>query len=102
MKSTTIRSLHIDEKLRSAVEEVLNEGETLSNFVVQSIRESIERRQSEKAFVARGLRARDEARKTGDYISATTVLANLEKKLLKAKAAAKRKTSAAAKTKSRK
>ena len=102
MKTATIPSLRVNEELRNSAESVLEEGETLSGVVVQSIRESIERRQSQQAFVARGLSARDEARKTGDYISAATVLANLERRLLKAKAAAKQKTGAAAKTKSRK
>lgn len=82
MKTATIPSLRVDEELRTAAENVLEEGETLSGFVVQSIRESIERRQAQHEFVARGLRARKTARKTGEYVSANSVVGRLEKMLL--------------------
>jgi len=88
MKTSTIPSLRVDEELRNAAENVLQEGETLSSFVVQSIRESIERRQAQHEFVARGLRARKTARKTGEYVSANSVVDRLEK-MLRAKASAK-------------
>jgi predicted transcriptional regulator len=81
MKTATIPSLRVDEELRNAAENVLEEGETLSGFVVQSIRESIERRQVQHEFVARGLRARKTARKTGEYVSADSVVGRLEKML---------------------
>ena len=32
-------------------------------------------------FIARGLRSRDEARRTGDYVDADVVLDNLQRKL---------------------
>ena len=89
MKTSTIPSLRVDEELRSAAESVLQEGETLSSFVVQSIRESIERRQAQHEFVARGLRARKTARKTGEYASANSVINRLEKMLLQAKTGTK-------------
>ncbi len=99
MKTATIPSLRVNEELRNAAENVLEEGETLSGFVVQSIRDSVDRRRAQQEFIARGLLVRDEVRKTGDYVSAKTVFANLEKKLLKAEAQAQKKASVAAKTK---
>jgi predicted transcriptional regulator len=89
MKTATIPSLRVDEELRNAAESVLQEGETLSGFVVQSIRESIERRQTQHEFVARGLQARKTARKAGEYVSTNSVVDRLEKMLLRAKTSAK-------------
>jgi predicted transcriptional regulator len=60
---------------------MLGEGETLSEFVEASIREKVERRRFQEEFIARGLRSRDEARQTGDYVDADVVLANLQRKL---------------------
>jgi len=89
MKTATIPSLRVDPKLRDAAEEVLQKGETLSSFVEQSIREGIERRQARREFVSRGLRAREEARRSGEYVSAQTVIRRLEKTLTRARRAAK-------------
>jgi hypothetical protein len=47
-------------------ESVLQDGETLSSFVEQSIREGIERRRLQSEFIARGIASRDEARRTGN------------------------------------
>jgi len=81
MKTATFPSLRVTPELRRAAEQILQEGETLSSFVEQSIRESIERRQIRQEFIARGLRSRDDARQTGKYVSADTVVGRLEKML---------------------
>jgi predicted transcriptional regulator len=90
MKTATFPSVRVDPELRQAAEQVLQEGESLSSFVEQSIRESIERRQAQREFIARGLRSRDEARRTGRYVKADTVIARLEKMLARAKVSAQR------------
>jgi hypothetical protein len=54
--------LRVTPELRQAVEQILQEGETLSSFDEQSIRESIGRRQIQQKFVAHGLQSRDDAR----------------------------------------
>jgi predicted transcriptional regulator len=89
MKTATIPSLRVDPALREAAEAVLNEGESLSSFVEQSIRESIDRRQAQREFVARGLASRAEARRNGRYVSSDVVLGRLEKMLARAKGAPK-------------
>lgn len=81
MKTATFPSLRVTPELRQAAERILQEGETLSSFVEQSIRESIGRRQIQQEFIARGLRSRDEARQTGNYVSADAVIGRLEKML---------------------
>jgi predicted transcriptional regulator len=69
MKSASIPSLRVDPELRHAAESVLLQGETLSSFVEQSIRASIERRRLHGEFIARGLASRDEAKQSGQYYS---------------------------------
>jgi hypothetical protein len=97
MKTATIPSLRVDPSLREAAEKVLQDGETLSGFVEQSIRAQIAQRQAQQEFVARGLIARDAAKQSGVYVPAKTVMAGLEKMLARAqaKATAKRKPRAA-------
>lgn len=70
---------------------MLGEGETLTEFVEKSIRTMVERRRLNEEFIARGLRSRDEARLTGDYVEADTVLDNLQRKLDAARAQAAKK-----------
>lgn len=81
MKTTTIPSIRVEPDFRAEVEAVLAEGETLSQFVEASVRASVERRRMQAEFIARGLRSRDEARRTGDYVDADEVLGNLQRKL---------------------
>jgi len=89
MKTATFPSLRVDPELRQAAEEILEDGESLSSFVEQSIRQGIERRQAQREFIARGLRSRDEARRTGKYVDSEAVVARLEKMLAGAKASRK-------------
>jgi len=81
MKTTTIPSIRVEPDFRAEVEAVLADGETLSQFVEASVRASVERRRVQAQFVARGLRSRDEARRTGDYVEADVVIDNLQRKL---------------------
>lgn len=86
MKTATIPSVRVEPEFRAEVESVLTEGESLSEFVEASVRASVERRRVQAEFVARGLRSRDEARRTGDYVDADLVVARLERKLDAARA----------------
>lgn len=86
MKTATIPSLRVDPDLRQAAESVLQEGETLSSFVEQSLRLNIDHRRMQQAFIARGLAARDEALRTGEYYPADQVLRELDEMHVKAKA----------------
>ncbi|MEO6968386.1 MAG: YlcI/YnfO family protein [Rhodanobacteraceae bacterium] len=87
MKSASIPSLRVEPELRQAAEGVLRDGETLSSFVEQSLRDQITRRQAEREFLSRGLAARKNARRTGVYFEAAAVHAELRDMLAKAKAA---------------
>ena len=90
MKTATLPSLRVEPALREAAESVLQEGETLSAFVEQSVRAMVQQRQQQEAFIARGLRARDDARRSGRYTPAEEVLRGLESKLAKARKGGKR------------
>lgn len=85
MKTATIPSLRVDPELRKAAESVLQDGESLSSFVEQSLRANIERRRTQQAFIARGLASRDEARRTGEYFDAEEVVQELGQMLAHAK-----------------
>lgn len=89
-KTSTIPPLRVNEKVRAAAEAALAEGETLSGFVLEAIQFNIQRRTMQQEFVARGLAARDEARRTGKYVSAEEVLAGLDKTLARSRKAAAR------------
>ena len=86
MKTATIPSVRVEPEFRAEVESVLAEGESLSEFVEASVRASVERRRVQAEFIARGLRSRDEARRTGDYVDADDVVAGLQRKLDAARA----------------
>ena len=86
MKTATLPALRVHPEVRDAVENLLEKGETLSSFVEQAVLERIERRRYQSEFIARGLMARDKARKTDHYISVEEVLAGLGQMLQVAKA----------------
>ncbi|MGH8272962.1 MAG: YlcI/YnfO family protein [Terriglobia bacterium] len=77
MKSATIPPLRVTPELRRDVENVLNEGETLSGFAEESLRRLIERRKFQREFLARGLAARDQAKSTKRYASKDEVMGSL-------------------------
>jgi hypothetical protein len=81
MKTATIPTVRVEPEFRAEVESVLAEGESLSEFVEASVRAGVERRRLQAEFVARGLRSRDEAKRTGDYVDADVVVARLQHKL---------------------
>ena len=86
MKTATIPSVRVEPELRAEVESLLGEGETLSEFVEASVRASVQRRRVQAEFIARGLRSRDEARRTGEYVDADVVIDQLQHKLDAARA----------------
>lgn len=87
MKTASMPSLRVDPALREAAESVLHEGESLSSFMEQSLRDEVTRRQLQREFLARGLASRDKARRTGEYFEADTVHAELRGMLAKARKA---------------
>jgi hypothetical protein len=81
MKIATIPSIRVQPAFRAEVEAVLAKGETLSQFVETALRAGVQRRRIDAEFVQRGLRARDQAQRSNDYVDAATVLDSLQRKL---------------------
>jgi predicted transcriptional regulator len=78
MKSATIPPLRVTPELRHAAESVLRDDETLSSFVENSLVKQIKFRKMQQEFIARGLTARDDAKKSGRYVSKEESLAALD------------------------
>ena len=78
MKSATLPPLRVAPELRQAAEAVLYEGESLSGLMEKSLRDEVNRRRMQAEFIARGLAARDESKRTGVYYSKEESLAALD------------------------
>ncbi|WP_338848586.1 YlcI/YnfO family protein [Massilia sp. W12] len=78
MKTAAMPSLRVEPELRNAVENVLQEGETLSLFMENALRNALAARQAQQAFLARGIAAAQEARASDEYYSADQVLEELD------------------------
>ncbi len=86
IKTASLPSLRVEPEFRDKAESVLREGETLSSFIEASVRKQVEIRKSQAEFIARGLAAREDAKRTGIYYTADEVLGEL-KAMLDAKLA---------------
>ena len=86
MKTATFPSLRVTPELRLAAESVLQEGESLSSFVAQSIRTCVERRRLQQEFIARGLASREEAKRSGEYFSVDDIRDDMDRLLRAAEA----------------
>ncbi|MBC7941941.1 MAG: prevent-host-death protein [Chitinophagaceae bacterium] len=85
MKTATLPSLRVEPELREAAEQVLEQGESLSGFIEASVRETIERRRTRAEFIARGLASREEAQRSGVYVTSEAVIAELGGMLARAR-----------------
>ena len=90
MKTASMPSLRVDPELRHDAESVLRDGETLSSFMEQELRSSIQSRRVQKEFIARGLTSLDEAKRTGEYFAAEDVLGEMEDMLSQAQTKARK------------
>ncbi|PJI45409.1 MAG: prevent-host-death protein [Rhizobium sp.] len=78
MKTATLPSLRVDPELRAAAESVLEEGESLSAFVENSVKAQIHFRKTQAEFIARGLASLAESERTGIYFTSEEVLSELK------------------------
>ena len=90
MKTASMPSLRVNPELRQDAESVLRDGETLSSFMEQALRSSIQSRRVQKEFIARGLTSRDEAKRTGEYFAAEDVLVEMQEMLSQAQTKARK------------
>ena len=81
MKSAVIPEVRVDAQLRSDLQSVLNEGETLWEFVAISLKYAVEYRLVQTRFHARGQQAWEEFERSGKALSADVVLARMNEKI---------------------
>jgi hypothetical protein len=94
MKTATLPAVRVEAALREEVEGLLREGESLSEFVEQSVRAAVQRRIHQDEFIARGLASLEAAHRSNRYIDAEVVIEGLQRKLDVAKGKAKIKAKA--------
>lgn len=85
MKTATLPSIRVAPEFRATVESVLNETETLSEFVENAVRETVLRRRNQAEFLTRGIRSLEAARQTDDYVDADALVEQLHARLASAK-----------------
>ncbi len=88
MKSKTLPPLRVDPKLRKSIELVLEEGESLSAFMLEAITRQAEVRREQREFVAKALKRSKEAARSGEYVREDVVYKRLERVLDDAKRSA--------------
>lgn len=81
MKTATLPPIRVAPDLRQELEGVLEQGETLSQFVESAVRSVVERRKHQAEFVRRGIAAIEQTQRSGKGIPAEQVVARLEAKL---------------------
>jgi hypothetical protein len=81
MKTATIPPIRVAPAFRGEIESVLEQGESLSEFVENAVRQSVLKRQNQTEFVRRGMAAIEETQRLGNGISADYLLAQLDAKL---------------------
>jgi predicted transcriptional regulator len=85
MKTSTIPAVRVDPQLREQLQSVLAQGESLSQFVEASVRDSVAQRMVQAEFIQRGMDSLAAARRDGGYVSADTVVQRLEQRLADAR-----------------
>ena len=81
MKSAVIPQIRVEPELRAALESVLRQGETLTDFVETTVRNAIAFRRVQTAFHARAQAASEEHHRTGVSVPVEAVLDRLQSKL---------------------
>lgn len=85
MKTATIPPIRVAPEFRAEVEAVLEQGESLSEFVEGAVRQTVLKRQHQAEFLRRGIAAIGDTKRTGGGIEAESVVAKLEAKLVAAR-----------------
>lgn len=81
MKTAVIPQVRVEPELRTQLENVLHQGETISEFVETSVRNAVEFRRVQTRFHERGQVAWENYEQSGAAIPAEDVLRTLQTKL---------------------
>lgn len=85
MKTATLPPVRIAPEFRQELEDVLEHGESLSQFVENAVRTTVAKRKSQAEFLRRGIAAIETTQREDNGIPADRVVAKLEAKLAAAK-----------------
>ena len=85
MKTATLPPIRVAPDFRLELEGVLEQGESLSQFVENAVRATVAKRKTQAEFVRRGMAAIEATKASGSGIPADVVLAKLDAKLAAAK-----------------
>ena len=81
MKTSTLPAVRVEPALRSDAEAVLDEGESLSDFVVGCVRDGVTWRRTQDAFLARARDAVERSERENNGISPQEVLRRMDARL---------------------
>lgn len=81
MKTAILPQVRVEPQLRADLEGVLREGETLSDFLVTTVRQAVEYRRMQAELVARADAAWSRFQQTGAGVPAAEVMAELRVRL---------------------
>jgi len=87
MKTATLPPIRVAPDFRLELEGVLEQGESLSQFVESAVRTTVAKRKNQAEFIRRGIAAIEVAKRDGSGIPAEVVIAKLEAKLAAARQA---------------
>lgn len=87
MKTATLPPIRVAPDFRLELEGVLEQGESLSQFVENAVRTTVARRKTQAEFLRRGIAAIEATQREGSGIPADLVIAKLEAKLAAARQA---------------
>lgn len=87
MKTASIPPVRVEPQFRDAMEQALEDGESLAGLVETAVRREVQRRLEQAEFVRRGIVAIERTKAAGDGIPADDVIAKLERKLAAARKA---------------
>lgn len=81
MKTSTLPAVRVEPALRSDAEAVLDEGESLSDFVATCVRDGVAWRRTQDAFLARARDAVERSEREDNGISPQEVLRRMDARL---------------------
>lgn len=87
MKTATLPPIRVAPNFRLELEGVLEQGESLSQFVEKAVRATVARRKNQAEFTSRGIAAIEATKRDGGGIPAEAVIAKLQAKLAAARQA---------------
>lgn len=90
MKTATLPPLRVSPRFKKSIEAVLEEGETVSAFILQAVAHQAQVRHEQRAFIRKAMARSREAERTGASVSAEKVYDRLEGVLADAKRRASR------------